>query len=110
VIGMLIRDGRVRRAYLGISGGDRPLPPKARVRLGREAGVEVISVEPDSPAASAGVRPEDLVVQLGGSPVTGMGDLLRLLSADLIGTPIELTVLRGQDELTLRAAPAELEV
>jgi S1-C subfamily serine protease len=49
-------------------------------------------------------------VQLGGSPVTGMGDLLRLLSADLIGTPIELTVLRGQDELTLRTAPAELEV
>jgi S1-C subfamily serine protease len=110
VIGMLIRDGRVRRAYLGISGGERPLPPKARARLGREAGVEVVSVEPDSPAASAGVQPEDLVVQLGGSPVTGMSDLLRLLSADLIGTPTELTVLRGQNELTLRAALAELEV
>src|SRR6478736_5932120 len=62
IVGELRRSGRVRRAFVGIAGGDRPLPPGLRAELGRETGVEVIDVEPAGPAAAAGVRPEDLIV------------------------------------------------
>ena len=108
VIGALMSEGRVRRAHLGIAGGPRPLPPTARERLGREAGVEVVEVVPGSPADRAGVRPEDLVVELDGQPVASVPDLQRLLDAELIGTRVTVTVLRGAVALELELEPAEL--
>ena len=65
IIGALMRDGRVRRAYIGIAGGPRPLPPHARVQLGRQPGSRSSTWPPGSPAERAGLRAEDLIVELG---------------------------------------------
>jgi serine protease Do len=110
IIGALMRDGRFRRAYIGIGGGPRPLPPRVAQRLGRRSGVEVVDVVASSPAARAGLRSEDLLVALGGTPVTGVGDLQRLMTEELIGTAVDLVVIREGRELTLRLVPEELVV
>jgi len=109
VIGSLMSEGRVRRAYLGIAGGPRPLPPHARRRSGRDTCVEVVEVVPGAPADRAGVRPEDLIVEVGSAAVGRVEDLQRLMVADLIGVPISMRVLRGGRELELDLVPAELE-
>jgi S1-C subfamily serine protease len=108
VIGALMREGRVRRAYLGIAGGPRPLPPNASRRLDRDRCVEVVEVVPDSPAELAGLRPGDLIVELAGRPVHHVSDVQRALPAELIGEPVELAVVRDDRELRLRVVPAEL--
>ncbi len=108
IIGSLMRDGRVRRAYIGIAGGPRPLPPHARTRLGRKGGVEVVEVAQDSPAARAGLRAEDLIVELGGRPVERVDDVQRLMSGDAIGQALPVRVLRGERELELELWPIEL--
>jgi serine protease Do len=108
IIGALMRDGRFRRSYIGIAGGPRPLPPRIAALLGRRTGVEVVDVVEGSPAARAGLRPEDLVVGLGDVPVTGVGDLQLLMTEDLIGTAVEVVVVREGRELTLRLVPEEL--
>jgi S1-C subfamily serine protease len=105
-----MRDGRFRRAYIGIGGGPRPLPPRIAERLGRRSGVEVVDVAESSPAARAGLRPEDLLVSLAGTPVTGVGDLQRLMTEELIGTPVDVLVVREGRELRLRLVPDELVV
>jgi S1-C subfamily serine protease len=110
IVAALMRDGRFRRAYIGIAGGPRPLPPKVAATLGRRTGVEVVDVVEDSPAAAAGLRAEDLLVQLGGAPVEDVGDLQRLMTEELIGSAIEVVVVRGGRELTLRLVPEELVV
>ena len=110
IIAALMREGRFRRAYIGIAGGPRPLPPRVAARLGRQAGVEVVDVVDGSPAARAGVHPEDLVVALDGTPVTGVGDLQRLMTEDLIGTGVDFAVVREGSELTLQLVPEELVV
>src|SRR6266849_1693976 len=69
IIAALMRDGRFRRAWLGIAGGPRPLPPKLARELGRRGGVEVVEVVPDSPAAAGGLRAEDLIVSVDGEPI-----------------------------------------
>jgi S1-C subfamily serine protease len=109
VIGALMRDGRVRRAYLGIAGGPRPLPPAARRRFGVRTAVEVVEVIAGSPAEQAGLRPEDLIVELDGAQVTGVDEVQRLMVAELIGQPVELLVLRGGREVRLKLVPAELD-
>jgi S1-C subfamily serine protease len=108
VIGQLMSTGRVRRAYLGIAGGPRPLPPGGRRRFGARTGVEVVEVVDDSPAQRAGLRAEDLIVEVDGSAVTGVGDLQRLMVADRIGAAVAVTLLRGGRTLTLELVPAEL--
>jgi S1-C subfamily serine protease len=108
VIGQLMSTGRVRRAYLGIAGGPRPLPPGGRRRFGARTGVEVVDVVDDSPAQRAGLRAEDLIVEVDGSAVTGVGDLQRLMVADRIGATVAVTLLRGGRSLTLELVPAEL--
>src|SRR5437660_9674476 len=94
-IGSLMTEGRVRRAYLGVAGGPRPLPPRLQSQLGLEAGVEVVEVVPGSPADRAGLRPEDLIVELGGTPVSSVNDLQRLVVADLIGKSVPLALIRN---------------
>lgn len=108
IIASLMHEGRVRRAYIGIAGGPRPLPPHARVRLGRTSGIEVIEVAPESPAARAGLRPEDLIVELAATPVERVDDIQRLMTGDLIGEQVPVTVLRGDRWLELELRPSEL--
>jgi S1-C subfamily serine protease len=103
-----MRDGRVRRAYLGIAGGPRPLPPHGRISLGRTSAVEVTEVAAGSPAERAGIRPEDLIVELDGHAIERVEDIQRLMGADAIGRTLATAVLRGERRLELALAPAEL--
>jgi S1-C subfamily serine protease len=109
VIGALMTEGRVRRAYLGIAGGPRPLPPQARGRYGRSSAVEVSEVVPDSPAARAGIRGEDLLLEVDGTVIERVEDLQRLMTAGLIGKQIDITLLRQGSERQVTAVPAELD-
>jgi S1-C subfamily serine protease len=108
LIGALMTYGRVRRAYLGVAGGPRPLPAHARRERDQPSGVEVIEVVGDSPAERAGVRVEDLIVELAGERVLGVEDIQRLMVADLIDTPVDALVLRGGRALRLSLVPREL--
>jgi S1-C subfamily serine protease len=108
VIGALMSEGRVRRAYIGLAGGPRPLPPHARGRFAFDNCIEVVEVVEGSPAARAGLRPEDLVVEVDGTPTPRVEDLQRLMVAELIGTPVSLRVLRQGAEHELELVPAEL--
>ncbi len=94
IIGALASGRPVRRAYLGIGGGSRPLPPLVARSLGRRCGVEVLSVMASSPAQRAGIRPGDVIVALDGAPVEDIGDLQRLLDAEHIGRRGTLGILR----------------
>ena len=105
----LIRDGRVRRSYVGIAGQTVPLLTRV-VRyfsLSTETAVFVVSVERGSPAERAGIREGDLIVAFGEQPIRGIDDLLRLLTEDRVGKPVPLTALRGSERLTLSLTPAE---
>ena len=109
IISALMKEGRVRRAYIGIVGGSRPLPPRIASRLGREKGIEVVEVVSGSPAARAGLRAEDLIVAVDGEPMGDVGDLQRLMVADRIGQGIEVEVFRDGGLLELELIPRELE-
>jgi len=105
----LIRDGRVRRSFLGLSGQDTSLP-RRMVRffdLPDESAVRIESVEAESPAALAGVRSGDLVVAFAGEPVRGVDDLHRLLTGGLVGEPAELVVLRRDKRLVVSVVPRD---
>src|SRR5881275_280894 len=108
IVGALMTEGRFRRAYLGIAGGTRPLPPRVARALGREAGVEVVQVVEGTPAADAGLRPEDLIVELDGAPVTDVGDIQRLMVVEKIGAQVHARVLREGSERELDLVPVEL--
>jgi S1-C subfamily serine protease len=108
IVGALMSEGRVRRAYVGIAGGPRPLPPRAAAALGREAGIEVVEVVPASPAERAGLRPEDLIVDVDGTPVADVGDLQRLMGAQRIGRSVEIGVVRDGTRRALSLVPVEL--
>ncbi len=88
IIGALMTEGRFRRAYLGIAGGPRPLPPRLARKLGRASGVEVVQVVEGGPAERAGMRPEDLIVELDGTPIEGMDELQRVVVSELIGRAV----------------------
>jgi S1-C subfamily serine protease len=108
IIAALMHDRRVRRAYIGIAGGPRPLPPHARVRLDRTSGIEVIEVAQGSPAERAGLRAEDLIVELAGTPVERVDDIQRLMTEDVIGERVRAYVIRGDRWLDLELVPSEL--
>jgi serine protease Do len=108
IIGSLMSEGRVRRAYLGVAGGVRPLPPQQRDRWEGGNCVEVVEVVEDSPAGRAGLRPEDLVVEVDGTRVNDVGDLQRMMVAELIGATVPITVIRQGRTLRLDLVPAEL--
>jgi len=108
IIGTLMTDGRVRRAHIGIAGGPRPLPPRARAEVGIESAVEVVEVVPESPADRAGIRAEDLIVELDGAPVDDVNVLQRLMVPELIGRRVPVKVVRGARVLELGVVPVEL--
>src|SRR4051795_11496177 len=108
IVSALMRDGRVRRAYLGIAGGSRPLPPRVAAQLGRTQAIEVVEVVKGSPAERAGVRAEDLIVALDGAPLGDVGDLQRRMTADAIGRELAGRGVRDGAPLTLRVVPSEL--
>jgi serine protease Do len=110
IVGALMSEGRFRRSYLGIAGGSRPLPPRLARELGRDECVEVVEVVEESPAAKAGLRPEDLIVDLNGQPVTGVDDLQRLMAGELIGERVLLNTVRGGHLRPLELVPVELAV
>ena len=110
IVGALMSEGRFRRAYLGIAGGTRPLPPRLARELGRRAGVEVVEVAPGSPASAAGLRAEDLIVAVDGDAVERVDDVQRLMVGDRIGTDVRLEVLRGDRTVELRLVPVELSL
>jgi serine protease Do len=110
IIGALMSEGRFRRAYLGIAGGPRPLPPRLARELGRETGVEIVEVVEGSPAAGAGLRAEDLIVELDGVAVAGVDDLQRLMAGELIGESVTLETVRDGRRSRVELVPVELEV
>jgi serine protease Do len=108
IVSALMRDGRVRRAWIGIAGGARPLPPRIAALVGRDNAVEVVEVTGDSPAARAGLRAEDLIVAIDDVPVRGVDDLQRLLGEERIGADVKLSVVREGEPREVNVRPEEL--
>ena len=109
IVASLMSEGRVRRAYIGIVGGSRPLPPRLAAEVGRRQGIEVVEVVDGSPAAGAGLRPEDVIVDAGGEPLGDVGDLQRLMVADRIGRRLALRIHRHGETREVDVFPEELE-
>jgi S1-C subfamily serine protease len=108
IVGALMSDGRYRRAWIGIAGGPRPLPPRLAASLGRRGGVEIVEVVADSPASHAGLRAEDLIVSVHGAPVEGVDDLMRVMTGDLIGSRVRIDVIREGATRSVDVVPVEL--
>jgi len=110
IVGWLVREGRVRRGYVGIAGQTAPIHARLRrhYRLTQGRGVLVVGVEADSPARLAGLREGDLIIGFKGRPINGIDELLRKLVGAEIGVASALTVLRQTDKLELRITPREL--
>jgi len=108
IIGALMTDGRFRRAYLGIGGQERPLPPRIAHQLGRGSCVEVSQIVEDAPAARAGLRPGDLIVAVDGLPIETMSDLQRLMVGERIGASASFTVARSEALVEVAVVPLEL--
>ncbi|HEY0542968.1 MAG TPA: trypsin-like peptidase domain-containing protein [Actinoallomurus sp.] len=108
IIGALMRDGRVRRAYLGLVSAPAPVPDTLRDRIGVRRALRVVEVAPGSPAARAGLRAGDLLLSAGGRPTVDAQSLQRLLFSAAIGRPLQLTVLRNGAMVDVIAEPVEL--
>ncbi|MEA2619785.1 MAG: hypothetical protein QOC97_558 [Chloroflexota bacterium] len=108
ILESLIVHGRVRRAFLGIVGGTRPLAPVGAARIGRSRGLEIVQLLEPGPAAAAGLRVGDVVVELDGDPIEGVGDLQRRLVGDVIGRAVELRFERAGEPRSVSINPVEL--
>ena len=109
IVGALMSEGRFRRAYLGIALGPRPLPPRLGQQLGRTSAVEIVETVEGSPADAAGLRPEDLILEVDGSPVESVNDLQRHMVGDVIGRTVRVTVHRSGQTFDADLVPVELE-
>ena len=109
IIAALMTEGRFRRAYVGIAGGPRPLPPRLARELSQSSGVEVVEVVADSPAEDAGLRAEDLIVAIDGAPIVSVDELHRLMVSDAIGRTLRVTLIREGRRHEVELVPAELE-
>jgi S1-C subfamily serine protease len=111
VASRLLRDGRIRRSYIGVSAQTVPIHRRLvrYYELLKETGVVVLSTEPNSPAQRAVLREGDVIIALEGQPVAGVDDLHRLLTEVRVGATSELTVLRGTEQLHLAIVPEETE-
>jgi S1-C subfamily serine protease len=110
IVAALMNEGRFRRAYLGIASGRRPLPPRAADAVGRRFGVEVIEIVPGSPAANAGLRHEDLILDVDGVAVEQPGDLQRLMISERIGQAVTVRVFRNGSLTDVVVHPVELSL
>lgn len=108
IIDTLVRDGRVRRAYLGLVSTPIPLSPEIAARVGQETALRVVEVVERSPADRAGLKAGDLILAVGRSAVHNAQGLQRQLFADAIGKPLPVTVLRGAAMVDVIAEPEEL--
>lgn len=109
VIAALLRDGRVRRSHLGVAGQEGPIPRRLvrEHRLTQDRGVLVTSVAAGGPADESGVRSGDVILDFGGTAIKGVDDLQRLLTADFIGVPVPVRVLRDGAPRRLVVTPRE---
>jgi S1-C subfamily serine protease len=108
IIAALMQHGRVRRAYLGIVSTPEPLPAALQDRFARKSGLRVAEVVADGPAARAGLRTGDLLINAGGQPVQKAQDLQRLMFSEAIGRPLAITVMRNGALVDVIAQPSEL--
>ena len=111
VVPQLIRDGRVRRGWLGVVAQTVNFPRAAahRAQLALQSGVLITEVQKGSPAHRAGLRPRDVIVGLGGAAVAGVDDLHRVLTGDLIDRETDVAILRGAEQQTLRVVPTDAD-
>ena len=109
ILATLMRDGRVRRAYLGLVSTPAPLPAALAERIGQRQSLRIVDVVKGSPADRAGLKPGDLVLSAGRTPVAAAESLQRLLFDDAIGAPLPLTVMRNGAMVDVIAVPVELE-
>jgi S1-C subfamily serine protease len=112
VAARLIRDGCIRRSFIGVAGQNVPIPRGlARAhQLAVSSGVLAVSVEPGSPAAAGGLLDGDIILAFAGEPVAAIDDLHRRLSEDQIGKPCVVTVLRGLERRQLKIVPSESQI
>jgi S1-C subfamily serine protease len=108
IVGALIRDGRVRRGYLGLVSAPAPLPPDLAAKVGRRKGVRVVEVVTGSPAHRSGLTAGDLILTADRKPVTDAQGMQRLLFDDVIGRPLPITVWRRGAMVDVIAVPTEL--
>jgi S1-C subfamily serine protease len=109
VVGRLIRDGRIRRSYVGVAGQNTPIARQI-VRfygLAESSGILVATIEPDSPAAKSLLREGDIIIALDGHAVSGIDQLHRLLTEERIGKDTALTVIRRTEKLEINVTPGE---
>jgi S1-C subfamily serine protease len=104
-----MREGRVRRAYLGLVSTPAPVPAPVASRTGQRRGLRIVQVVAGGPADQAGLKSGDLVLSAGRAPVAEAESLQRLLFSDAIGEPLPLTVLRNGAMVDVIAVPTELE-
>ena len=109
VLGELVRHGRVRRAYIGVAAQHAPISRRRRLftSITQDSAVMVGTVEPDSPAARAGIKFGDILLSLDGITIAGADDLVRTLTGETIGREVALDVLRGTERLTIKLTPQE---
>jgi len=110
IAGWLIKEGRIRRGYIGVAGQTSPLHRRVArfYHLANESGAMVVSVEKGSPAEQSRIRPDDVIVAFNDEPIASVHDLHKKLVGDRIGSPCKLTVLRGTEQLAIYVTPAEM--
>jgi S1-C subfamily serine protease len=110
IAGWLIKEGRIRRGYIGVAGQTAPLHRRVArfYHLANESGAMVVSVEKGSPAEQSRIRPDDVIVAFNDQPIASVHDLHKKLVGDRIGTPCKLSVLRGTEQVAIYVTPAEM--
>jgi len=110
VAGWLIKEGKIRRSYIGVAGQNVPIHRRIvrYYNLPRETGVLVVSIEKSSPAERAGLREGDLIIAFNGRPIGSVHDLHKMLVGEQIGVTATLALLRQTDKLELSILPAEI--
>src|SRR5947208_11308876 len=110
IAGWLIKEGRIRRGYIGVAGQTVPLHRRVArfYHLASESAAMVVSIEKGSPAEQSRVRPDDVIVAFNDEPIASVHDLHKKPVGDRISTPCKLTILRGTEQLTIYVTPAEM--